>query len=102
MLNYLVPELQESFNSAFVIDFGNGFGITQYLLYAILVFIVTLLIVLTVGRKLIRNAVFSRGTFCSSATVRTVSLKTSPPPPKYGASVEKISSYVPGFSLPST
>ncbi len=53
MLNEAVPELQESFNSAFVIEFGNsGFGITQYMLYATLVWIIVLAIVMLVGKRL--------------------------------------------------
>ncbi len=53
MLSQLVPELKESFDSGFVIAFGDtGFGITQYMLYAILVFIVVLLVVFIAGRKL--------------------------------------------------
>ena len=53
MLSALVPELKESFNAGFVIPFGDtGFGITQYMLYAILVWILVLVIVLTVGRRL--------------------------------------------------
>ena len=44
--------LQHSFDPAFVIDFGNGFGITQYMVYVILVFILTILIVLLVGKRL--------------------------------------------------
>ncbi len=53
MLNEAVPELQASFDSAFLIEFGNsGFGITQYMAYAILVFIIVLLVVFGVGRKL--------------------------------------------------
>lgn len=52
MLNAAVPELQESFNSAFVFDFGNGFGVTQYMLYACLVWVVVLAVVLIAGRKL--------------------------------------------------
>ncbi len=53
MLNEEVPHLQASFDSAFLIEFGNtGFGITQYMAYAILVFIIVLLVVFGVGRKL--------------------------------------------------
>ena len=53
MLNEEVPHLQASFDSAFLIEFGNtGFGITQYMAYAILVFIVVLAVVFGVGRKL--------------------------------------------------
>lgn len=53
MLNEAVPELQASFNSGFLIEFGNsGFGITQYMAYAILVFALALIIVLVAGRKL--------------------------------------------------
>jgi len=53
MLNEEVPHLQASFDSAFLIEFGDsGFGITQYMAYAILVFIIVLLVVLLVGRKL--------------------------------------------------
>ena len=53
MINEAVPELQASFNSAFLIEFGDsGFGITQYMAYAILVIIVLLLIVFGVGKKL--------------------------------------------------
>ena len=53
MLNEEVPHLQASFDSAFLIEFGNtGFGITQYMAYAILVFLITLLVVMLVGRKL--------------------------------------------------
>ena len=53
MLNEAVPELQASFDSAFLIEFGDsGFGITQYMAYAILVFLVVLLVVLLVGRRL--------------------------------------------------
>ena len=48
MLNHLVPELQASFDSGFLIEFGNsGFGITQYMAYAILVWILVLAIVIT-------------------------------------------------------
>ena len=53
MINEAVPHLKASFDSAFLIEFGDsGFGITQYMAYAILVFVVVLLIVLCVGRKL--------------------------------------------------
>ncbi len=53
MLNDLVPELQASFDSAFVIEFGNsGFGITQYMLYAALVWVIVLAVVMIAGRKL--------------------------------------------------
>ena len=53
MLNEEVPHLQASFDSAFLIEFGNtGFGITQYMAYAILVFIIVLAVVFGVGRKL--------------------------------------------------
>lgn len=44
--------LQHSFDPVFVIDFGNGIGITQYMVYVILVFILTLLVVLMVGKRL--------------------------------------------------
>ena len=53
MLNELVPELKESFNAAYVIPFGDtGFGITQYMLYAILVWIIVLAVVMLVGKRL--------------------------------------------------
>ena len=53
MLNEAVPELQASFDSAYVIEFGNsGFGITQYMLYAILVWIIVFAIVMVVGKRL--------------------------------------------------
>ena len=44
--------LQHSFDPVFVIDFGNGIGITQYMCYVILIFVLTLLIVLMVGKRL--------------------------------------------------
>ena len=44
--------LQHSFDPVFVIDFGNGIGITQYMVYVILIFILTLLVVLMVGKRL--------------------------------------------------
>ena len=47
-----VPVLQRSFDSAFVLDFGGGFGLTQYTVYVILVAIIVLLVVLMVGRRL--------------------------------------------------
>ena len=46
-----VPELQESFNSAIVIGTAE-FGLTQYILWMIICWIITLAIVLIVGRKL--------------------------------------------------
>ena len=53
MINEAVPELQASFDSAFLIEFGNtGFGITQYMAYAILVMIILLLVVFGVGKRL--------------------------------------------------
>ena len=52
MLNEEVPHLQASFDSAFLIEFGNtGFGITQYMAYAILVFIVVLAVVIYLVEK---------------------------------------------------
>ncbi len=46
-----VPHLQESFNSAIVI--GNAeFGLTQYILWMIICWIITLAVVILVGRKL--------------------------------------------------
>ena len=52
MLSAAVPELKESFNAGFVIPFGDtGFGITQYMLYAILVWIIVFAIVMIVGRS---------------------------------------------------
>lgn len=44
--------LQHSFDPALVIDFGNGYGITQYMVYVILVFVLTLLVVLLIGKRL--------------------------------------------------
>ena len=53
MLAAAVPELKESFNSGFVIPFGDtGFGITQYMLYAILVWIIVFAVVMLVGKRL--------------------------------------------------
>ena len=53
MLNEEVPILQHSFDSAFLIEFGDsGFGITQYMAYAILVWLIVLLVVVLVGRRL--------------------------------------------------
>ncbi len=51
VLSAHVPELQESFESAFV--FGSGsFGLTQYTLWMIICWILTVVIVLAVARKL--------------------------------------------------
>ena len=53
MLSALVPELKESFNAGFVIPFGDtGFGITQYMLYAILVWIIVFAVVMLAGKRL--------------------------------------------------
>ena len=46
-----VPHLQHSFDSAFV--FGSGsFGMTQYVLWMIICFVITLIVVLTAGKRL--------------------------------------------------
>ena len=46
-----VPHLQHSFDSAFV--FGSGsFGMTQYILWMVICFIITLVVVLTAGKRL--------------------------------------------------
>ena len=51
VLSEHVPELKESFDSAIVI--GNStFGLTQYTLWMIICWILTLVVVLVVGRKL--------------------------------------------------
>ena len=53
MLSALVPELKESFNAGLVIPFGDtGFGITQYMLYAILVWIIVFAVVMLAGKRL--------------------------------------------------
>lgn len=46
-----IEELSESFNSAFVVDFGNGFGITQYTVWMIVISILMLAILLVGVRK---------------------------------------------------
>ena len=51
VLSSHVPELQESFESAFVIGEGS-FGLTQYTLWMIICWILTVVIVLAVARKL--------------------------------------------------
>ena len=46
-----VPHLQHSFDPAFV--FGSGsFGMTQYVLWMIICFVITLIVVLTAGKRL--------------------------------------------------
>lgn len=51
VLSEHVPELQESFNSAIVI--GNStFGMTQYIFWMIICWIITAVIILTVAKKL--------------------------------------------------
>ena len=51
VLSSHVPELQKSFESAFVIGEGS-FGLTQYTLWMIICWILTVVIVLAVARKL--------------------------------------------------
>lgn len=46
-----VPELKESFDSAFVASFDSA-GITQYIFWMFITFALTLIVVLVVGRKL--------------------------------------------------
>ena len=50
-----LEELVESFNSAFVIDFGNGIGLTQYTLFMIISMIVLLIVVMFGVRKMSVN-----------------------------------------------
>ena len=46
-----VPHLQHSFDPVFV--FGSGsFGMTQYVLWMIICFVITLIVVLTAGKRL--------------------------------------------------
>lgn len=53
MLAEHVPELKESFDPAFVIPFGDtGLGITQYMLYACLVWVIVLAVVMLAGKRL--------------------------------------------------
>lgn len=47
-----IAHLQSSFDPAFVVSFGEGFGITQYIFWMIIVFALTMLLVFTVGKKL--------------------------------------------------
>lgn len=47
-----IEELSESFNSAFVVDFGGGIGLTQYTAWMILIAVVTLAIVMVGVRKI--------------------------------------------------
>lgn len=47
-----IEELSESFNSAFVVDFGNGIGITQYVAWLIVICAVVLIGVLVGVRKI--------------------------------------------------
>lgn len=51
VLSSHVPELQESFESAFVVGSGS-FGLTQYILWMIICWILTVVVVLAVARKL--------------------------------------------------
>ncbi|MDY4987851.1 MAG: F0F1 ATP synthase subunit A, partial [Eggerthellaceae bacterium] len=46
-----IEELSESFNSTFVVSFGNGIGLTQYTAWMILISIVVLAVVLVGVRK---------------------------------------------------
>ena len=52
LVNELVPELKESFDSTFVFDFGGGIGITNYIFWMFITLALTLIIVLVAGRKL--------------------------------------------------
>ena len=52
LVNELVPELQESFDSTLVFDFGGGIGITNYIFWMIITLTITLVVVLVAGRKL--------------------------------------------------
>lgn len=46
-----IAELSESFNSAFVVDFGGGVGLTQYVAWMILIAVVVVAVVLIGARK---------------------------------------------------
>ena len=46
-----IKELQESFDSAFVIDFGGGVGLTQYTFWMIIVFLIITIGILVAVRK---------------------------------------------------
>ncbi|WP_165172082.1 MULTISPECIES: F0F1 ATP synthase subunit A [unclassified Adlercreutzia] len=46
-----IEELSESFNSTFVVDFGNGFGITQYTVWMCIICVIVLAVVLAGVRK---------------------------------------------------
>ncbi len=52
LVNHLVPELKESFDSTFVFDFGGGIGITNYIFWMFITLALTLIVVLVAGRKL--------------------------------------------------
>ena len=52
MVNELVPELKDSFDPTFVIDFGGGVGMTQYIFWMCITWLITLLVVMIVSKKL--------------------------------------------------
>lgn len=53
LLSSLLPDLQASFNSTYVFEFGDsGIGVTQYIFWMCITFTITLLVVLLSGRKL--------------------------------------------------
>ncbi len=52
LVSHHVPELKESFDSAFVFQFGGGFGVTQYVFWLCITFALTLIVVLTTAKRL--------------------------------------------------
>ncbi|MDY3129528.1 MAG: F0F1 ATP synthase subunit A [Berryella intestinalis] len=52
LVNHHVPELKESFDSAFVANFGSGIGITQYVLWLCITCALTLIVVLVAAQRL--------------------------------------------------
>ena len=46
-----IEELSESFNSTFVIDFGNGVGLTQYTFWMIICMAILLIVVLMAAKR---------------------------------------------------